>query len=1053
MIAWFARNHVAATLLMLGILVAGAATLKWGKIPLEVFPDFPDRMISVNVPYPAATPDETEEMIVLKVEEAIQQVQGIKHILSSAGSSGGTVTIEVQDDVDPRVVLDDVKNRVDAISTFPRDSEKPIIQIQQGFFGVITVIVAGDMAERDLAKLGEHVRQELAALPGVSHADLAGVRPYEISIEVPEAMLRKHGLTLESISQAIAESSLDLPAGIVKTDSGDVAMKTRGRAYSGEDYGKVSILQRADGSRLTLGEVARIEDGFNENPLEARYNGKRCVTVTVTREGNQNAVEIAEQVKAYVEGAQARVPGGVDITYWNDRSKIVQGRIDLMLRNGLQSFILVFVTLLLFLRLDIAFWVSLGIPVSFLGAFALMPVLGVTINSSSLFGFIMVLGIVVDDAIVVSESVHTCRQNGESPLSAAITGTREVSTPVVFGVMTNVVAFVPLLMELGDWGPMFKPIAMVVIPVMLFSLIESQLCLPAHLSGKFLKGPSDFCAPLQTAANGALNWFVRIAYEPLLKAAVKARYVSAACFVGGLILLVGYIMGGRINWMPFPRVPSERITARLSMLEGTPVEVTEAHVNRMYDIALEMSKDYVGPDGKPVFKQYLSVVGGTGFTSSHSSGKGGTPSQGEVTIECYGPEERSLNNVSTVDIANDWRKRIGSIVGAEELTFRAEIFRGGDPIDVQMVGSDPSELLRVSEKIKAKLSSYPGIFDVNDSLDEGRSEIQFQLKPEARQFGVTVADLARQVRQAFYGSEVQRLQRGADEVRVFVRYPRSERQNLATLETMRIRNSEGVEFPLNAVAKLEVGKSFTSIKRVDRKRAINITADAEKGSVDVGTIKEQLAVFIDDLLRAHQGISWSYEGEAKSEREAASSSLLASVILGLAIYTMLAIPFKSYTQPFIVLLVIPFGILGAVLGHMVHGLPLSMLSVFGILALAGVVVNDSIVLVDFVNQSRAQGATLLEAVLRAGPRRFRPILLTSVTTFAGLMPLIYEKSTTSQFLIPMAVSLGYGILLSTAITLFLVPVCYMILEDIKTLFQFVWPAPKEVVESAPAEVS
>lgn len=1053
MIAWFARNHVAATLLMLGILVAGAATLKWGKIPLEVFPDFPDRMISVNVPYPAATPDETEEMIVLKVEEAIQQVQGIKHILSSAGSSGGTVTIEVQDDVDPRVVLDDVKNRVDAISTFPRDSEKPIIQIQQGFFGVITVIVAGDMAERDLAKLGEHVRQELAALPGVSHADLAGVRPYEISIEVPEAMLRKHGLTLESISQAIAASSLDLPAGIVKTDSGDVAMKTRGRAYSGEDYGKVSILQRADGSRLTLGEVARIEDGFNENPLEARYNGKRCVTVTVTREGNQNAVEIAEQVKAYVEGAQARLPGGVDITYWNDRSKIVQGRIDLMLRNGLQSFILVFVTLLLFLRLDIAFWVSLGIPVSFLGAFALMPVLGVTINSSSLFGFIMVLGIVVDDAIVVSESVHTCRQNGESPLSAAITGTREVSTPVIFGVMTNVIAFVPLLMGLGDWGPMFKPIAMVVIPVMLFSLIESQLCLPAHLSGKFLKGPSDFCAPLQTAANGALNWFVRIAYEPLLKAAVKARYVSAACFVGGLILLVGYIMGGRINWMPFPRVPSERITARLSMLEGTPVEVTEAHVNRMYDIALEMSKDYVGPDGKPVFKQYLSVVGGTGFTSSHSSGKGGTPSQGEVTIECYGPEERSLNNVSTVDIANDWRKRIGSIVGAEELTFRAEIFRGGDPIDVQMVGSDPRELLRVSEKIKAKLSSYPGIFDVNDSLDEGRSEIQFQLKPEARQFGVTVSDLARQVRQAFYGSEVQRLQRGADEVRVFVRYPRSERQNLATLETMRIRNSEGVEFPLNAVAKLEVGKSFTSIKRVDRKRAINITADAEKGSVDVGTIKEQLAVFIDDLLRAHQGISWSYEGEAKSEREAASSSLLASVILGLAIYTMLAIPFKSYTQPFIVLLVIPFGILGAVLGHMVHGLPLSMLSVFGILALAGVVVNDSIVLVDFVNQSRAQGATLLEAVLRAGPRRFRPILLTSVTTFAGLMPLIYEKSTTSQFLIPMAVSLGYGILLSTAITLFLVPVCYMILEDIKTLFQFVWPAPKEVVESAPAEVS
>ena len=1053
MIAWFARNHVAATLLMLGILVVGAATLKWGQIPLEVFPDFPDHLITMNVPYPAATPDETEEMIVLKVEEAIQQVQGIEHIYSTAGSSGGTVNIEVLDDADPREVLDDVKNRVDAISTFPRDAEKPIIQIQQGFFGVITVIVAGDMAERDLAKLGEHVRQELAALPGISHADLSGVRPYEISIEVPEAMLRKHGLTLESISQSISSSSLDLPAGIVKTDSGDVAMKTRGRASSADDYAAVTVVQRSDGTRLTLGDIAKIEDGFNENPLEARYNGKRCVTVTVTREGNQNAVEIAEQVKAYVEGAKSKLPDGVDITYWNDRSKIVQGRIDLMLRNGLQSFILVFVTLLLFLRLDIAFWVSLGIPVSFLGAFALMPMLGVTINSSSLFGFIMVLGIVVDDAIVVSESVHTCRQNGESPLSAAITGTREVSTPVIFGVLTNVVAFVPLLMGLGDWGPMFKPIAMVVIPVMLFSLIESQLCLPAHLSGTFLKKPSDFCAPLQTMANGGLNWFVRWIYEPLLKVAVRARYVSAACFLGGLILLIGYIIGGRIMWMPFPRVPSERITARLTMLEGTPVEVTEAHINRMYDIALAMSKDYVGPDGRPVFKQYLSVVGGNGFTSSHSTGSSGRPNQGEVTIECYGPEERSLNNVSTVDIASDWRKRIGSIVGVEELTFRAEIFRGGDPIDVQMVGSDPRELLRVSEKIKAKLAGYPGIFDVNDSLDEGRSEIQFQLKPEARQFGVTVSDLARQVRQAFYGSEVQRLQRGPDEVRVFVRYPKSERQSLATLETMRIRNSEGVEFPLNAVAKLDVGKSFTSIKRVDRKRAINITADAEKGTTDVDAIKTQLGVFIDDLLKNHQGVSWSYEGEAKSEREAASSSLLAAVLLALAIYTMLAIPFKSYTQPFIVLLVIPFGILGAVLGHMVHGLPLSMLSVFGILALAGVVVNDSIVLVDYVNQARAQGATLLEAVLRAGPRRFRPILLTSVTTFAGLMPLIYEKSTTSQFLIPMAVSLGYGILLSTAITLFLVPVCYMILEDIKGLFRIVWPPRKDEVEAEPAEVS
>lgn len=1052
MIAWFARNHVAATLLMVGIAMAGVATLLSDRIPLEVFPDFPNRNITVSVPYPGATPDETEEMIVLKIEDAIQQVQGIEHIYSNAGSSSGTVTIEVKDNFDLREVLDDIKSSVDAIAAFPQDAENPVVQMPASFNPVITMILAGDLSEYDLARLGEQIRDEVMALPGIAHAELNGVRPYEVSIEVSEDALRKHGLTLEGISRAITNSALDLPAGVVRTDSGDVAMKTRGRAYNADDYARVVVATRADGTRLTLGEIASIKDGFNENPIIARFNGKRCVTVTVTREGNQNAVKIAKRVRAFIEEAKTRLPEGVEISYWNDRSKIVKSRIDLMVNGGIQSFCLVFLVLLVFLRFDVAFWVSLGIPVSFLGAFAIMPFFGITINTSSLFGFIMVLGVVVDDAIVVSESIVRKTQEGMPIEEAAVTGTKLVSTPVIFGILTNVIAFIPLAMGLGDWSPMFQPIAMVVIPVMLFSLVESQLCLPAHLGAKFLHRPAEALAPIQVRANRALDWVVRRTYEPLLGLTVRHRYLAASLFIGGVTLLAGYIFGGRINWMPFPRVPSERITARLTMLEGTPVEVTEAHINRIYDIAKEMEKQYVGPDGRPVFKHVLSVVGGTGFTSSHRRGASGQAHEGEVNIETFGPEERSLD-VSTVEIANEWRRRIGSIVGAEELTFRAEIFRGGDPIDIQLVGPRVEELLAISRKAKEKLASFPGVFDIVDSLDHGRSEIQFKIKPEAEQFGLTVGDLARQIRQAFFGSEVQRIQRGRDEVRVFVRFPKEDRKNLATLETMRVRNAEGAEFPLASVAEMSVDKSFTSIRRVDRNRSINLTADIEKGVVDLGAIKAEMARFIDDLLKDHPGVRWSFEGEARATREAGEATRWGTLLVLLGLYTMLAVPFRSYIQPFAVLLVIPFGVVGAVVGHLIHGLPLSMLSVFGMLALCGVIINDSIVLVDFINRARRDGVSVLDAVLSAGPKRFRPIMLTSATTFAGLMPMIYEKSTGAQFLIPMAISLGYGILFGTLITLFLVPVSYLIIDDLASLWRRIFsseegPSTAQAVESA-----
>lgn len=1062
MIAWFARNGVAANLLMVAVIAAGAITLWQGKIPVEVFPEVPSRIVEISVPYPASAPEEVEEMIVLKIEEAIQQVSGIKHINSTASSSGATVMVEVEEGLDPRQVLEDIKIRVDAIPQFPEDAEKPVIQISDDRRSVISVVIAADMAERDMRRLGEQVRDELAAQPGISHVELSGSRAYEISIEVSEDTLRKYGLTLESISIAIRNAAIDLPAGVVKTEAGDVSIRTRGRAYTGDDYARVVVLTQPDGTKLTLGEVSKIEDGFSENPLIARLNGKRCVVVNVTREGNESAIDIADNVKNYINEARGRLPDGVTIEFWNDRSKIVKGRIQLLLENARSSLILVLICIGLFLRLESVFWIVVGLPVSFLGAFALMPSADIAINLSTLFGFILVLGIVVDDAIVTSEHVDTLRKQGLSPLDAAIEGTQRMAVPITFGVLTTVMAFMPMVFQESDFSVMFKPIAIVFIMVMLIALLETKIILPAHLAHPIplLEKVGHWLDPLHRWADGLLYGFVDRVYRPSLRWCLDHRYSVLAGFFGGLAVLCGFFFSGRILYVTFPRIASERIEARLSMLEGTPFEVTDGHISRIYEIAEQMRKEYVGPDGNPVIKHIIASTGSTRLTTSEISG--GQAHIGEVTMETYGPEERSMK-VNTVDMANEWRKRIGQIVGAEELSFRAEIFRGGDPIDVQLAGTNPQELLDLSTKIKDKLSQYPGVFDVNDSLDSGRNEMSLRLKPEAQQFGVTVSDLARQVRQAFYGNEVQRIQRGRNEVKVMLRYPRDQRRSLATLDTMRVRTSSGLEIPFSRVAEVKVAKSFTTIRRVDRQRALNITADVDKKTTDPRVIREDLSKFMTALMAQHSHVKWSFEGEARSERESQSSMWISVAVVLFGLYALTAIPFKSYVQPFVVLIVVPFGVVGAVLGHVFHGFPVSMMSMFGMLAVSGVVVNDTLVLVDEINHRRGTDG-VLSAVREGGAARFRAIFLTQVTTFVGLMPLIFDfswmvdhapwgishilefvfgsskagQSTHAQFLTPVSVAMGYGSLFATVICLYLVPLCYMALEDVLGVVSRVW---------------
>ena len=1046
MIAWFARNSVAANLLMFAVMGAGMWTLLSDRIPLEVFPDMPSRWIQVTVPYPGGTPEETEESIVLRLEEAIQPVGGIEQIIATARSSSGSMMVEVHEDRDPRQVMEDIKLRVDAIPNLPELAEKPIIEVADRYHSVITVVISAEMAEADLRQLGELIRDELAALPGVSFTNLSGVRPYEIAIEVSEESLRKYGLTLSDLTTAIRQSAIDLPAGVVQTEAGDVAIRTRGRAYSGEDYARVVVLTRPDGSRLTLGEIALIQDGFDENPLIARMDGKRCVVVNVMREGDQNAIHIAETVKAYIREANERFPDGVSLDYWNDRSRIVQGRIELLLNNAQSSLILVFLCVGLFLRLDAVFWVAVGMVMSFLGAIALMPYFDITLNISTLFGFILVLGIVVDDAIVITEHVDHLRKGGMKPMDAAITGTRRMAVPITFGVLTTVIAFLPMAAGLGDWGVMFQPIAVVFIAVMLIALVETKIILPAHLAHPMpiFTGASDVLAPIHDFSERMLRKFIEGVYRPTLRFSVGHRYSMLAVFFGGLILLCGFFFGGRILFVTFPRVQSERIEASLTMLEGTPVEVTDRHIARIYEIAEELRRKYVGPDGVSVVKQIMASTGTQRLTSGSGSGAGQSHI-GEVTILTYGPEERSLR-VDTVEMANEWRQKIGDIVGAEELNFRAEIFRSGDPIDVQLTGVDPAELLRISAKIKRELATYPGVFDVADSLDAGRNELQLRLKPEAQQLGVTVNELAAQVRQAFYGNEVQRIQRGRNEIRVMLRYPKKDRENLATFETMRVRTGQGLEIPFSRVAEVETGRSFTSIRRVDRRRALNVTGDVNKETTDVAATRARLGLFLEDLMASHPQVQWSFEGEARAERETAAEGWWAIGLVLLGLYAMMAIPFKSYSQPVVVLLVLPFGIVGAILGHLFHGMPVSMMSLFGILAVSGVIVNDTLVLVDQINHLKNEGADLKTAVQEGGVSRFRAIFLTQITTFMGLVPLIFDgtwlaklvpfffsqgaQATHAQFLTPVSVAMGYGSLFATVITLYLVPLAYLAVDDL-----------------------
>ncbi|MEM6639818.1 MAG: efflux RND transporter permease subunit [Pseudomonadota bacterium] len=1025
MIAWFARNSVAANLLMFVIFIGGFVALQ-NNIKLEVFPPAEPDTIRVEVALRGATPEDVELGVAVRVEEAIQDLEGIERISSTSIEGGTSVALEVAKGYDPREVLDDVKSRVDAINTLPIDAERPVVLLASRRFDVIDVVVSGAFDADEVRLYAEQVRDELLREPDVTQVQLDEAARYEVAIEASQDRLREFDVTLADLARAVRNSSVDLSAGNVRTLGGDVLIRSKGQAYERTDFDNIVVKTNADGSIVRVSDIATVIDAFEETSVITRYNGRNAVLIGVSRVGDQSALAIAERVRNYIERKQSTLPVGMALTYWDDDSQILRKRLGILSQSALQGGLLVIGLLALFLRPAIAFWVFLGIPISFFGAFLTMSLFGISLNVMSAFGFIIVLGIVVDDAIVTGENVYRHLQRGDDGEEAAIVGTQEIAAPVTFGVLTTVAAFLPLMFIDGWFGRIFGPIPMVVIPVLLFSLIESKFILPAHLKHVRVRNRADDALPRwqriqRSIANGFETAILRY-YEPVLNFTLKYRYATLATFVGAFVLVATLISSGWMRFTLFPPIESETARATLTMPVGTPFEVTDRYVRRMAD-AVEVLREKYNRDDTIVIKDVYATSGAGGRTVGQNIGG--------VRFEIVPPEERT-EPVRMRQLVSEWRELVGPLPGAESLSYRATIFNAGSPIDVQFSGNSLQTLSRVGEEFKAHLGNFAGVFEISDSLSDGKQELKINLTPEGHVLGLTRNDVVGQVGDAFKGLEVQRVQRGRDDVRVLVRLPADERQTLSALSDLLINAPDGSRVPLANVATLTAGKGPAQINRIDRYRVLNVTAEINKSEVNLPVLQSDLREYLDGLLTKYPSVSYSFEGEAREQAKSFGSLRVGLILVLFGIYCLLALPLKSYTQPLLVMCIIPFGAIGAVFGHWLMGKDLSMLSLLGLMALIGVVINDSLVLVDFINQQRRSGVPVGDAVRAAGVRRFRPVILTSMTTFLGLTPLLFDQSTTAQFLIPMAISLGFGILFATVITLVLVPVNCLIADDLSS---------------------
>jgi len=1029
-ITWFADNHVAANLLMALIIVAGIMGLLSMKV--EIFPEVSLDTISITVEYPGASPSEVEEGVIKKIEDQVAGLAGIKEITARAQEGLATVIIEVEKGWDIKKLLDEVKTSIDRITTFPEEAERPVVREVTRVHMVISLAVYGYSDESTLKEIARQIKDRITNLPGITLAELSGVRAREIHVEIPAENLRRYSLTLGMVAEAIRNSSLDLPAGRIKTESREILIRAKGRRYYAQDYAQIPIIVRPDGSKVTLADIATLKEGFQDVDISARFQGLPAVIINVYRIADQNALDVANKVFECLEEIRPSLPKGVFVATYQDRSKNLRSRISLLVKNMSYGFVLVSLLLGLFLDAGLAFWVALGIPISFLGGIMLLPHLDVSINMISLFAFIMVLGIVVDDAIIVGENIFRKRASVGDPLRASIDGALEVGRPVVFAVLTTVAAFWPLLLGTGTMGKFMRNIPIVVIVVLMGSLVESLLILPSHLAIWRVRDRKE------KIVTRMLQWVTQGPYKRLLRFCLKWRYATVAAAISMLLLAGGLWTGGILKFIFFPKVESDMLICNITMPVGTPFEKTVEVVQRIEKAAKEAMAEAQGGSSDEDFSIFQYVASLIGFqVGGHITGvrgeRGGHLAQ--VFVQLVGSEEREIG---AMELAKIWRKKVGEIPEADSISFHSTLFSPGTPIEVHLSMEDPESLLQATDALKRELKEIPGVYDVGDSFLPGKDEIRLSLKPEAEVLGVKLEDLARQVRHAFYGAEALRLQRDQEEVKVLVRYPGEERVSLSSLEQMRIKTPPGEMVPFGEVALVEIAKGYAYIERVQRRRVIRVSADVDEDVANAHEIRSYLERdFLPGLKANYPGLRYSIEGAGKRQKESMADVIKGFTIAIFAIYALLAVPLRSFTQAFIIMFAIPFSLVGALLGHLLMGLNVSILSLFGMVGLAGVSVNDSLILLHAINRMRKEGIDLRECVENGGVIRFRAIVLTSLTTFVGLMPLILEKSLQAQFLIPMAVSLGFGILFATIIILLLVPCSYMVLEDVHGLLAII----------------
>ncbi len=1008
-------NRVTPNLLMLILLLGGFLTAS--SIKQEVYPEFDLDIVSISVSYPGASPEEIEQSIILAIEQEIQGTEGIKEIQATASEGSASVTVELLEDADPEQVFQDIEQEVARINTFPDDAEDPRVTLASRKRQVIRLSLYGDVTEQELYDVTEQVKDQLLLSPGITQVDISGKRDKELLIEIPLQKLRAYGYTIAELAAKIKKSSVELPGGKLETSAGDILLRVQNRSDWADEFSRIPIISDENGVVVYLGDIANVKEGFEESNRLATYNKQRSMQIQIYRVGSQTPIGVSKAAYAAMENIEQTLPPSISWTFSSDMSKVYQERLELLLKNALLGLVLVLVLLGLFLELKLAFWVTMGIPVSFLGGLLFLPMFDVSINMISMFAFIISLGIVVDDAIIAGENIYEYRQRGMSYIDAAIKGGHDVAVPIAFSILTNIAAFMPLYFVPGMMGKVWKVVPLVVVTVFLISWVESLLILPAHLahSRKGEKNPlSRMLARLQKWVAKKLQQFVLGVYAPSLKFFLHFKLVAIMSLVTVLLITCGWVFSGRIGMILMPRVESDRTVVTATLPYGSPL----ADVIRVRDKLVDGLEKVVADNGGDTLLDGISA----------------RITENEVEIDGYltGSDIRPL---TTNEVTQKWRQQVGPIVGLQFLRYESD--RGGPGsgagLTIELSHKNIEVLDQASAKLAEKLEEFAEVKDAHSGYTPGKVQYTFTVNERGESLGLTAAEVGAQVRHAFEGSIALRQMRNSEEVTVRVRLPEDERNSAFNIESLLLRTPSGVFVPLSDVATVVKGRSYTSIERRDSRRTVRVTGDVEpigKTSMIMDTVVQDI---LPELAQQFPGLSYGFKGR-QADRQESVSGLMKNFIYALvAIYFLLAIPFRSYLQPLTVMVSIPFGIVGAVIGHLIMGFNISLMSMMGIVALSGIVVNDALVLIDYANKEQQKGLLPLDAILNAGIRRFRPVLLTTLTTFGGLAPMIFESSRQARFMIPMAISLGFGIVFATVITLILIPCLYLFIEQAKIM--------------------